>query len=549
VALVDLVAAAEQEELLPALAAVCARLGEFSAASLDEEALREELSGCEQAARRLQARQARLVAERTRRQAEREQEQGLDPERSAARARRKVGRELRHELGWTPSQAKQAERVGREVERSPETGAAFDAGRLPPAHVRILFDTLQHLVGDERERVQAELMAAAHHQDAVEFGRTCRGRLAQLDHEAAAEAELRRHDRRSGRVTETEDGMLAASVCVAGLDKALVNNAFQAFRRPDFHGERRSPEQATADAFVEICRVALKAAVAPVDHGVRPYVSVTIPYQAVLEEAGVVEVEGAGPMPFAEVRRLLADCGVSRLLTDPRGVPVEAGARVRTVPAGLRRMVYARDGGCIADGCDAPASWCEVMHLATPYHLRGRLTPQTAALGCAEHHFKFDRRGWVITWVDGHPVLHHPRKPPTSNRGSGKSFEERSGARGDPGASPPDAPSRPETASPPDRAPPPDVGSRPDTASQPDPPLSPDMPSRPDAASSPDVPLPLFESAPSDDPPGRPGGRRRTRRPDASARPPKASRRLPSHSSESPSGAGLPTGAGGGGPG
>ena len=510
-ALVSLVAEAEQEELLPVLVAACARLSELSAASLDEEGLREELSACEHAARRLQARQARLVAERTRRQAERERAQGLDPERSAARARRTVGRELREELGWTPSQAKHAERAGREADLSPKTGAAFDSGRLPAAQARILFDTLQHLIGEERERVQAELMAAAEHQDAVEFGRTCRRYLAELDHEAAAEAERRRHDRRSGRVTETEDGMLVASACVAGLDKALVNNAFLAFRRRDVDGERRSPEQATADAFVEICRVALKAAAAPVDHGVRPYVTVTIPYQAVLDAAGVVEVEGAGPMPFAEVRRLLADCGVSRLLTDPRGVPVEAGEQVRSVPVGLRRMLYAREGGCIADGCDVPAAWCQVMHLATPYRLRGRLTPETAALGCDEHHKKFDHRGWVITWIDGRPVLHHPRKPPSATGDRGLRFDQRFGARGDPGASPPRG-------------------------------------CRPDAVSSSDPRSPPDEASP-------PGVRRRTDRPDPSGRPPSTSRRpsVPASESapgaEAPAGAGVPAGPGGGDPG
>jgi hypothetical protein len=415
-----MVAEMERGELLPVLAAVCGRLAQFDTAGLDEDALREELRVAETAIRRLQARQAHLVCERTRRQTRRERERGVGPDRAAVRAARKVRRELAEEIGWTPSQGKQAQRVGSQAEQAPRAGAALDAGRLPAVHARILFDTLQHLVGEARARAEAELMAAAEQQHAVEFGRTCRRLLARVDHDAAADAEERRRDRRSGKVTDTEDGMLWASARVAGVDKALVRNAFHAFRRPDGPGERRSSEQATADAFIDICRAALKAAVAPTDHGVRPYVSVLLPYRALLEQAGVVEVEGAGPLPFAEVRRLLADCGVSRLLTDPRGVALEAGEQVRSVPAGVRRIVAARDGGCVAVGCDVPAAWCEVMHLGVPYRLGGRLTPETAALGCLEHHHKFDRRGWVITWIDGRPVLHHPRKPPKGQRFSRK---------------------------------------------------------------------------------------------------------------------------------
>jgi hypothetical protein len=412
VSLVGTVAGVEREELLPGLTAVCRRLAGGDTAGLDEQMLRDELQTCETAIRQLQARQAHLVCERTRRQTRRERDQGLDPDRAAARAGRTVRRELADELGWTPTQAKQAQRAGSQAADAPDVGQAFDAGRLPAAHARILFDTLRHLVGQERDQAQAQLLAAAQRQHAVEFGRTCRRLLARLDHDAAADAEERRRDRRSGKVTDTEDGMLLASARVSGIDKALVRNAFHAFRRPDTPGERRSSEQATADAFIDICRAALKAAVAPTDHGIRPYVSVLLPYQALLEQAGVVEVEGAGPLPFAEVRRLLADCGVSRLLTDPRGVALEAGQQVRNVPVGVKRIVTARDGTCVADGCDVPAAWCEVMHLETPFRLDGRLTPETGALGCREHHHKFDRRGWIITWIDGRPVLHHPRKPP-----------------------------------------------------------------------------------------------------------------------------------------
>ena len=126
--------------------------------------------------------------------------------------------------------------------------------------------------------------------------------------------------------------------------------------------------------------------------------------------AGVAETPWMGPLPFDEVRRLLADAGVSRLLLDADGAPIEAGEPVRTVPAGLWRSLAARDGGCIADGCDAPANWCDVMHLDQPYRLEGRLTIDTAGLGCRHHHRALDLYGWQVVWNRRRPRL---RPPPT----------------------------------------------------------------------------------------------------------------------------------------
>lgn len=108
----------------------------------------------------------------------------------------------------------------------------------------------------------------------------------------------------------------------------------------------------------------------------------SIDWETILADAGVAETTWLGPVPYAEVRHLLADAGISRLLTDPDGVPVEAGAAVRTVPAGLE----------------------------------GRLSLDNAALGCRRHHRRYDSHGGTITWTNGRPTLSWPnqqtRRPP-----------------------------------------------------------------------------------------------------------------------------------------
>jgi hypothetical protein len=145
-----------------------------------------------------------------------------------------------------------------------------------------------------RAEVEAELLEAAGHQHAVEFGRTCRRLLAERDQAAAMKAEDRRKARRSTRLWQTEDGFQALSGQWSGADGEIVATGVQAFRRPDAPDERRTPEQATADAVVAMAAAALRAAEAPTVHGVRPHVTVTIDYEDTLRRAGVAETRWSG---------------------------------------------------------------------------------------------------------------------------------------------------------------------------------------------------------------------------------------------------------------
>jgi hypothetical protein len=50
-------------------------------------------------------------------------------------------------------------------------------------------------------------------------------------------------------------------------------------------------------------------------------------------------------------RRLLCDCGVVPMLEDEKGRIIDVGRKRRTIPAGLRRALDARDRGCRFPGC------------------------------------------------------------------------------------------------------------------------------------------------------------------------------------------------------
>jgi hypothetical protein len=385
----------------------------------------DELSRLETVARKVKARQTQLVGaisrhERAAAAARRDGRDEHGRHLETRRAERGVQDRLVAELNWSPTDARKAARASQVIGSFPVLAAAYRDGRITDRHLEVAADTLRHFDDTVSRELEVELTEVARSTSPVAFSTHCRRLLATRAHDAAMRDERRRHARRSMRMATGPDGMLHVSGRLAGLDAEVVAAAVKAFRRPDTADvpveDRRPPDQVTADAFAELCRVALGAAESPTRHGARPHIVVTIDYRTLLTERGAVDVDQLGVLPFAEVRRLLADAGVSRILVDPEQVPLEAGQQVRTVPIGLWRALRLRDRGCIAPGCSVPADWCQVAHLEQPYRLDGRLSPLNAALMCAQHHTRYDRDGWRIVWRGQRPTLAPPRAAPPTAR-------------------------------------------------------------------------------------------------------------------------------------
>jgi hypothetical protein len=301
--------------------------------------------------------------------------------------------------------AKRAAEAGRAAADHPVTGAAFREGQLGAEHARIIGDTLQHVPLDRREEVEERLLALAADRDPNAFGRAARELLGKEAPSSAAQAERRQHLRRSVRMSDTPDGGFAFSGLLYGTAAEAARTALHAFRRPDARGEHRTPEQRNADAFEQLCEVALRAGDAPTQHGVRPHVLVIVEEADLLDAAGIARLGRSGqPVTLSSLQHLLSDCTVSRLVRDAAGTPIEASEGVRTVPQGLWRALLARDGGCTWDGCDAPASWCDVAHGQAAFCNGGVLSPANAALLCRRHHRRFDANDDIVLVIDGDRV-------------------------------------------------------------------------------------------------------------------------------------------------
>jgi hypothetical protein len=313
----------------------------------------------------------------------------------------------------TPSAAKRAAEAGRAAADHVATGVAFRAGDLDTEHARLIGALLRRVPLGERDVLEQQLVGLARQLDPVAFGRKARDLLARQAPEAAARTEQLAADRRSFRAADTPDGGFSFAGLLHGTAAETARTALQAFRRPNTPDEHRSAEQAGADTFEQLCEAALRSGDAPTDHGVRPHVIIVID-EADLhrpDRTGVARLaHSAQPVTAGAVGHLIDDCTFSRVVRDAAGTPIEASAEVRTVPAGLWRALLVRDGGCTWDGCDAPASWCDVAHGQHAFRHDGRLSPDNAALLCRRHHRRFDNGPYRIV-ITGNQVHYERRSP------------------------------------------------------------------------------------------------------------------------------------------
>ncbi len=305
-------------------------------------------------------------------------------------------RQLSDRQGQSLSDTRREIDAGRAAERNTATGEAFRDGAIGPEHARQIGRILAALPPERHAEVEAELLALARTLDPVAFGRRSRAILSREAPEAACKDERGRHRDRRVRAVDTEDGGFTFSGLVYGAAAEHARVAFDAFRRPDTPGEHRTPEQRSADAFEQLCAAALRIGQAPTDHGVRPHVLVVIDADQLAayragDRGALAHFGGSGqPVTGQEFASLLADCDLSRIVLDAADTPIEVSTTTRHVPIGLWRALLVRDGGCVWDGCDAPASWCDVAHGHTAFAADGRLSLDNAALLCRRHHRRFD---------------------------------------------------------------------------------------------------------------------------------------------------------------
>ncbi|MFC4070919.1 HNH endonuclease signature motif containing protein [Actinoplanes subglobosus] len=179
----------------------------------------------------------------------------------------------------------------------------------------------------------------------------------------------------------------------------------------------RTPGQRRADALIDVCRLALAEGTLPDSGGDRPQITVTVPYDPLLEKLGTGRLDNGEPVSAATVRRLGCDARVLPVMLNGDSQILDAGRARRTATGPIRRALNVRDGGCAFPGCDRPPRWCDAHHIIS--WLDGGPTDLgNLVLLCGHHHrLVHEETGWQIrtggdgspeflppTWLDPHRV-------------------------------------------------------------------------------------------------------------------------------------------------
>ena len=182
-----------------------------------------------------------------------------------------------------------------------------------------------------------------------------------------------------------------ASSVTGPINKNVSAETFQA----DVPAEMPTMAQQQADALALVAETALHHGIDPGAPGERYQVVVHVdapvladpdaPGQSVLEDGTHVSAETS--------RRLACDASRVVMRHDADGRVTEVGARTRTIPTALRRVLQHRDRGCRFPGCGLP--------FGQGHHIRhwahgGPTTLSNLALLCRRHHRAVHEEGYHV---------------------------------------------------------------------------------------------------------------------------------------------------------
>jgi hypothetical protein len=126
--------------------------------------------------------------------------------------------------------------------------------------------------------------------------------------------------------------------------------------------DTRSPGQRNHDALNAAVRAVLASGKLGVHNGLPATIIVSTTLRELESAAGRGLTGGATLLPMSDVIRLARHAHHYLAIFD-RGRAIGLYHRKRLASPGQRIVLYAKDRGCSAPGCDVPGYWCEVHHV------------------------------------------------------------------------------------------------------------------------------------------------------------------------------------------
>jgi hypothetical protein len=306
--------------------------------------------------------------------------------------------------------AAQHVKVARQLEELPRTEEALARGEIGYGHALAMAVTAEHVGTAAVRSAEATLLKSAETMDAGRFVTVVKS----FEHEVNAEAALAEanwaHDHRYLVISGPFGGLARIEGQLVPEAAATIRAAMEPFLKPSKNDERSAGQRAH-DALVEVChRVAAGGADSS---GSTPLLIVTTSMDTLagIEGAPAGKLELGGTIPSETVRRLACDAAITRI-TGLGQAEHEATRASRTTPPATKRVLVARDKGCVFPGCDRPSTWCQSHHLKF-WADSGPTKLDNLALLCRAHHRKVHEERWRLERKNGRWLATPPARTVT----------------------------------------------------------------------------------------------------------------------------------------
>ena len=127
-----------------------------------------------------------------------------------------------------------------------------------------------------------------------------------------------------------------------------------------------------------------------------------------LDEAGVCTLDTGGSVSAAEARRLACAAGIVPAVSGGRSQVLDVGRRRRLHSEAMRLAMGIRDGGCTAQGCDAPPGFCQAHHDIS-WSRGGPTDVAHGRLLCGHHHRRLHDPAYAVELLPDGRVEFHRR--------------------------------------------------------------------------------------------------------------------------------------------
>ncbi len=325
--------------------------------------------------------------------------------------------------GWVSKRVQ----AGRALaDRMPVTAKAFEAGELGLDHATVIVQATRDLQHDLAAELEAFLAEQAPPLTPRQLRVVAEEVLAAAAPEQSADEAARKHAAQRLNLSETLDGRWRLDGWLDAEAGLIVSKAIASFtRKPDPDGDvlTESAPSRRAEALVQMARHATAhAETCHGEGGGRHTVNVGLSHQALLDGLGTAGTPDGQRLPAATARRMACDASIIPAVYGADSEILDFGRRTRTISAGLRHFLTARDGGCTWPGCDRPPSYTEAHH-RKHWIDGGETNPEDLELLCCHHHHQVHEGGWNMTigndpdrtpWFwppDGRPPLQGHRRP------------------------------------------------------------------------------------------------------------------------------------------